>query len=161
MIRVQIKGDDAIIKELAKARKEYPEFVGAAMYKLAVTIIGRAIPRTPVEFGVLRASHYVGPPTGNPPRVELGYGTVYAFRQHEELTWRHPRGGEAKYLEKAAQSVSPEAGALVAGWVRERPKWGQAPGMPTQPTMTPGIRAPQAARLRRGVRNVRKKMKGG
>jgi hypothetical protein len=25
---------------------------------------------------------------------------AYAHRQHEELTWRHPRGGEALYLQK-------------------------------------------------------------
>jgi hypothetical protein len=25
---------------------------------------------------------------------------VYAHRQHEELTWRHPEGGQAKYLEQ-------------------------------------------------------------
>ncbi|WP_190824679.1 hypothetical protein [Saccharopolyspora pogona] len=25
---------------------------------------------------------------------------IYARRQHEELTWRHPRGGQAKYLEQ-------------------------------------------------------------
>lgn len=30
---------------------------------------------------------------------EVSFNTPYAARQHEELTWRHPLGGEAKYLE--------------------------------------------------------------
>ena len=28
-------------------------------------------------------------------------GCVYALRQHEEIAWNHPKGGFAKYLEKA------------------------------------------------------------
>ena len=30
---------------------------------------------------------------------EVSFNTPYAARQHEELGWKHPRGGEAKYLE--------------------------------------------------------------
>ena len=32
------------------------------------------------------------------------FDTVYARRQHEELTWRHAPGREAKYLEKPMAS---------------------------------------------------------
>lgn len=31
----------------------------------------------------------------------ISYDTVYAARQHEELTWRHAPGRQAKYLETA------------------------------------------------------------
>ena len=31
--------------------------------------------------------------------VVLSYDTDYAIKQHEELGYRHPRGGKAKYLE--------------------------------------------------------------
>lgn len=31
----------------------------------------------------------------------ISYDTVYARRQHEELTWRHAPGRQAKYLETA------------------------------------------------------------
>lgn len=31
--------------------------------------------------------------------AEVSFSTVYAARQHEETTWDHPRGGQAKYLE--------------------------------------------------------------
>lgn len=30
--------------------------------------------------------------------VVVSANTVYAARQHEETTWKHPRGGKAKYL---------------------------------------------------------------
>ncbi|MFI6909881.1 hypothetical protein ACIBKY_52075 [Nonomuraea sp. NPDC050394] len=32
-------------------------------------------------------------------RAAVSYDTVYAVRQHEELTWRHDPGRQAKYLE--------------------------------------------------------------
>lgn len=31
--------------------------------------------------------------------AEISFSTVYAARQHEELGWKHPKGGRAKYLE--------------------------------------------------------------
>lgn len=38
--------------------------------------------------------------------AELSFNTIYAARQHEELDWHHPKGGEAKYLEKAIHENS-------------------------------------------------------
>lgn len=32
--------------------------------------------------------------------ASVSYDTVYAARQHEELTWRHDAGRQAKYLEE-------------------------------------------------------------
>lgn len=32
--------------------------------------------------------------------AEVAFTEVYAARQHEELGWRHPKGGQAKYLEQ-------------------------------------------------------------
>lgn len=34
----------------------------------------------------------------------ISYDTVYARRQHEELTWKHKPGRTAKYLENAMNS---------------------------------------------------------
>jgi hypothetical protein len=33
-------------------------------------------------------------------QAAVSYDTVYAVRQHEELTWRHDPGRQAKYLEQ-------------------------------------------------------------
>lgn len=51
-------------------------------------------------------------------RGAVSYDTVYAVRQHEELTWRHDPGRQAKYLE---QPLNDEAGTmleLVAAQIR-------------------------------------------
>lgn len=45
--------------------------------------------------------------------AELSFNTVYAARQHEELDWNHPKGGEAKYLQKAIQENSGRLGSLI------------------------------------------------
>lgn len=45
--------------------------------------------------------------------AELSFNTVYAARQHEELDWQHPKGGEAKYLQKAIQENSGRLGSLI------------------------------------------------
>lgn len=34
----------------------------------------------------------------------ISYDTIYAVRQHEELTWRHLPGRQAKYLEQPMNS---------------------------------------------------------
>ena len=36
----------------------------------------------------------------------VSYNTPYACRQHEEIGWRHPGGGEAKYLENAMSAAA-------------------------------------------------------
>jgi hypothetical protein len=51
--------------------------------------------------GALRASarvDYDRTPSG--VTGVISFNTPYAARQHEELTWRHPQGGHAKYLER-------------------------------------------------------------
>lgn len=45
--------------------------------------------------------------------AELSFNTVYAARQHEELDWNHPKGGEAKYLQKAIQDNAGRLGNLI------------------------------------------------
>lgn len=41
----------------------------------------------------------------------ISYDTVYAVRQHEELTWKHAPGRQAKYLE---QPLNTERGTMLA-----------------------------------------------
>jgi hypothetical protein len=46
------------------------------------------------------------------------YDTPYAVRQHEELSYRHLPGRQAKYLETAMNTHSAEAMAIVAAEIR-------------------------------------------
>lgn len=50
----------------------------------------------PLESGRLMRS---GKVTQTGKSAVISYDTVYACRQHEELTWRHSPGRSAKYLE--------------------------------------------------------------
>lgn len=58
---------------------------------------------TPVLEGVLRAATHVHMPIQQGDEIVGGVGnnTIYAARQHEETSWNHPRGGQAKYMETA------------------------------------------------------------
>ena len=46
------------------------------------------------------------------------FDTVYARRQHEELTWRHPGGKTAKYLEKPMTSEADVVADIIAAQCR-------------------------------------------
>lgn len=46
--------------------------------------------------------------------AEVSFNTVYAARQHEELTWQHPKGGNAKYLERPLGELAPRLEAMIA-----------------------------------------------
>lgn len=48
----------------------------------------------------------------------VSYDTVYAVRQHEELTWRHAPGRQAKYLEGPATAEADTLQAIVAAQIR-------------------------------------------
>lgn len=88
------------MNEGGKAAKLRHQFVEQAMRVIADDLLGRAVRDAPVEEGTLRGSGSVDIDV-TPGRItaEVSFDTVYAARQHEEITWRHPKGGKAKYLE--------------------------------------------------------------
>ena len=67
------------------------------LMKAGEALLSEAKEQVPVDEGTLRASGMVEQVT--PTRVEVSFNTRYAARQHEELSYRHPKGGKAKYLE--------------------------------------------------------------
>ncbi|HZM83827.1 MAG TPA: hypothetical protein VFC19_49545 [Candidatus Limnocylindrales bacterium] len=52
----------------------------------------------PLEEATLERSGKADLDRGN-LQATVSFNTVYAVRQHEELTWRHAPGRQAKYLE--------------------------------------------------------------
>jgi hypothetical protein len=48
-------------------------------------------------------------------RAAVSYDTVYAVRQHEELSYRHDEGRKAKYLEDPLNNERDTLLALIAG----------------------------------------------
>lgn len=57
-----------------------------------------AVERTPIETSTLRGTAKV---STDGEKAAVSYNTRYARRQHEEIGWNHPGGGEAKFLENA------------------------------------------------------------
>lgn len=168
MAGAKLTGNEALVANIKRLGKAYPEAMAGALYKLGVVILSEALPRVPVEFAVLRTSGYVSPPEGEGVKanVEVGFGTVYAVAQHERMDYRHPRGGEAKYLEKAVHAVAPRSLEMLSKWLEATAtsgggKWGAAPGVSSRPVVrgSNGNRksGQQAARLKRGAANVRKR----
>ncbi len=79
-----------------------------------------AVQRTPIDTGTLRASMKVT--TDNRGQAAVSYNTPYAARQHEELGYQHPGGGEAKFLENAVNATAAQVRAVVAEEIRKAMK---------------------------------------
>lgn len=45
--------------------------------------------------------------------VRVVYEAPYARIQHEDMTFNHPNGGQAKYLEQPARQLAPEMASIV------------------------------------------------
>jgi hypothetical protein len=67
----------------------------------------------PLEEGTLRNSGEVSTDEGK-LTARVSYDTPYAVRQHEETTYRHPNGRQAKYLEQASNLHGERAMAHVS-----------------------------------------------
>ena len=52
-------------------------------------------------------------------QANVTFDTVYACRQHEELTWRHDPGRQAKYLEGPAISEKSTFATIMAQAAKE------------------------------------------
>lgn len=71
-----------------------------------------AVSRTPKETGILQGSMKVT--TDGKATSAVSFDTPYAARQHEEIGWNHPGGGEAKYLENAMSAAASRIQEAIA-----------------------------------------------
>lgn len=79
-----------------------------------------AVQRTPLDTGTLRASMKVT--TDGNGTAAVSYNTPYAARQHEEIGWQHPGGGEAKFLENAVNATAARVKSVIADEIRKAMK---------------------------------------
>lgn len=75
-------------------------------------IIGDALPRTPIEFGLLRKSAYFRMKPSGEDIVEFGYTQAYALWVHENMEAHHPVG-EAKFLTNAMKAKKAECKKML------------------------------------------------
>jgi hypothetical protein len=72
----------------------------------------------PLDEGILeRSGKVLMAPNG--PQGAVVYDTPYAVRQHEELTWKHLPGRQAKYLETAMNANAETLKEIVAAKIRQ------------------------------------------
>lgn len=91
-----------------------------ALTAIGEDLLGRAQREAPVEEGTLRASGKSEvKETHNGIELEVTFSTVYAARQHEEVTWKHPKGGKAKYLEDPLKEMAARYEAALAAAIRK------------------------------------------
>jgi hypothetical protein len=73
----------------------------------------------PYEEGILSATGKVSVETRlGAESAAVSYDTVYALRQHEEVTWRHDPGRKAKYLQDSYNENRRAMERLIAAGIR-------------------------------------------
>lgn len=80
-------------------------------------LLGESTAVAPIEEGTLIRSAVADVDAGD-LAASVSYDTVYAARQHEELTWRHDPGRQAKYLEEPANAGADTMLGIIAAGVR-------------------------------------------
>lgn len=107
--------DKELNAQIEVAMKRNPKATADAVRDCLLDLAGKSALRAPVDTGDLRNNctaelngqtvfARLAPAGPALPSLRafgaVSYGLPYALRQHEELGYEHPKGGEAKYLEK-------------------------------------------------------------
>lgn len=90
-----------------------PAGAAAGLNLAALHVQGVTIPLTPLQDGDLRSSIEVDEATPTDLESAVFSNSPYAARQHEEITWHHPKDGQAKFLEAAVESSKAEVRAIM------------------------------------------------
>lgn len=112
-VGVRIVGIDELTAQLEALGPRAMQVLAAALYQESEAIMTEAKEQVPVETGTLKNSGYVEPPVvdADGVSVTMGFGgaaEAYALIQHEDLSLNHPRGGNAKFLERPFLARSPQ-----------------------------------------------------
>ena len=86
------------------------------LIKGAEHLRGVAQQLAPIDEGTLRNSAAIT--VQSAARVAVSFNTPYAVKQHEEVGYRHPKGGQAKYLEEPLHTEADTIRAIAAAELR-------------------------------------------
>lgn len=122
---------DEVMAKLLKFEQKAVAGAAAGLFDAANQIMegpNGARDQAPVDTTALRESGKVLEPDisiKSIVSVRLGFGDSaipYAHRQHEELDWRHPKHGKAKYLEDPLNAAAEGVPAIVSAAIQEAVK---------------------------------------
>ena len=110
-----ITGVNDAMRQVASILEQSPDNTAEGMNDVVIDIGARAADRAPVESGALRGSMENSVEVKDGEVIgEIHFTEKYAARQHEHLEYKHPQGGEAKYLERAALEKAEEVREKMA-----------------------------------------------
>lgn len=95
-IKMSFTGQKELEKILDGMTSKAEEAARKALIDDVNDLRGKAADLAPVDLGDLKGSAYA---EVNGLAGEVGFTEPYATRQHEEVWFNHPKGGQAKYLE--------------------------------------------------------------
>ncbi len=101
LVQVSLEGADELTALLKQMDPKVRAECRGALKTIVQSLKGASQRLAPIDTGDLRGSAYAttrDKSTGL--EGEVGYPLPYAVRQHEEVGYRHPKGGQAKYLEE-------------------------------------------------------------
>lgn len=85
------------------------------LVEVAARVLHRSNELIPKDTGETAASGFA---TVNDLTAQVGYSSFIARLQHEDLDNQHPTGGQAKFLETAADEIRPQVGDILAKHIR-------------------------------------------
>ena len=95
---------DGLSEVEARLNRAIQEIQGAtkqSIMDVSFDLLGKAVNLAPVDTGDLRGSGKAEfDVVGETITGTVSFNTPYALRQHEELNYNHPNGGQAKYLQQ-------------------------------------------------------------
>lgn len=94
------------------------EAAAKGVQEAAEHVLGEAQVRAPHEEGIMEGT---GVASSDPKtlRGAVSFNTPYAVRQHEDMTLRHIKKGEAKYLENALNAEADQVRTIIADAVKK------------------------------------------
>jgi hypothetical protein len=117
--------------ELERVQRLMADGAAEGLHDAGEDLLGAAQLDAPIETGRLRGSGTIDPLGRGPVLIDrarrrlkiiVAFTVVYAARQHEEITWEHPLGGKAKYLEGNLLAMAPRYNRYIANKIRAKLK---------------------------------------
>jgi len=134
----EIDGTEVVMANLRRYLQEVPELVQDTLADFAEKILVESRKEVPWKSTHLLQTGTIEPAEDNSRALVIGYNTPYAARQHEDMTFYHPKPGtKAKYLEDPAMRIAP----TVAPGVVERLNYYFSAGVPSMTGMMASKRA--------------------
>jgi len=97
---ITIEGEDRLEAILAKIPAEARNAAASELQVLLAWLQNSAMDLCPVKSGDLKGSADSDAQGGDVIEGFVSFDTPYATRQHEEMSYNHPNGGQAKYLQQ-------------------------------------------------------------